>query len=154
MHGKYQYQVLSNAYGRDHIIEQSKANNIPWEEHSHKGVNWMRASGALVNHIDQGRDFHMENTDPIVLRRMHKHYEGLREMHKQTMIPHVRAAMHKLHENSNEPHRNPMDFLPEAYKHLEANGGHYWAEKIHTLNHLNNHIKKLSTKLTDLGHQT
>lgn len=151
-HGRYQHRVLANAYGRRHLIEQGKKNNIPWEESSHDGVNWMRFSGATINHINQGRDFHMEDSDPTLLRNMIVHLTKMKEMHKQTMVPHVRAALHKLHENGGDPNKNPMDYLPEAYAHLEANGGHHWAEKIHTLNSLNAHISRMTKKVKDLGY--
>jgi len=152
-HGKYQHKVLSNAYSRKHLMEQGKKNNIPWEEHTgHEGVNWMRFSGSAVNHLNQGKSFHMEDTDPNVLRQVLNHYTQMKELHKQTMVPHVKAALQKLHENGGDKTKSHMDYLPEVYAHLDKNGGHYWSEKVHALHSLNNHIEHMTTKLKDLGH--
>lgn len=151
-HGKYQHAVLANAYSRSHLMEQTRKNNIPWEESGHEGVDWMRASGAVVNHLNQGRDFHMEDTEPEKMRQVLSHYTKMRELHKETMIPHVKAALQKLHQDGGDPHKNPMDYLEQVYAHLDQNGGHYWAEKVHVLTSLNRHIANMTSKLKDLGH--
>jgi len=151
--GKFHYKALTNAYGKDHLLEQGRINGVDWQEHSHEGVNWMRFSGALHRHLDGGKDFHVDNTDPQTLATMLGHYKGLRDAHKQTMIPHVRAAMAKLHADGGDGSKGPMDYLHEAYSHLEANGGHHWSEKVHSLNHLNNHISKLTDRLGGMGYK-
>lgn len=151
-YGKLQHRVLSHAYSRSHIIEQTRKNSIPWEESGHEGVDWMRASGAVVNHLNQGRDFHLEDTEPEKMRQVLSHYTTMKEMHKETMIPHVKAALGKLHQDGGDPSKNPIDYLPQVYAHLDQNGGHHWAEKVHTLHSLNRHIANLTTKLKDLGH--
>jgi hypothetical protein len=151
MTGKHQYAVLSNAHGREQLMEHAKNNGVHWEEHSHEGVNWMRASGAIVNHLDSGRDFDTDQMDEHTVRTMLDHYHVIRDHHKQSMIPHLRSAMAKLHAETGDPSAQPMDHLDAAHEHLKANGGHVWAQKLHDLHHLNNQIRTLTEKLTKMG---
>jgi hypothetical protein len=55
--------------------------------------------------------------------------------------------MAKLYQDGDKS-KSPMDYLQDAYNHLDANGGAVWGEKLNTLHHLNKQIKKLSDKLT------
>jgi hypothetical protein len=151
--GKFHHAALTNAYNKDHLLEQGRPNGVDWQEHSDENVNWMRFSTSLQRHLDKGNEFHVDNTDPQVLKQMLGHYKNLRDTHKQTMIPHVRAAMAKLHADHGDGSLSHMDFLKQSYDHLESNGGHHWAEKVHVLSNLNNHIDKLTTRLTNMGHQ-
>lgn len=48
-------QMLSS-HSRDEIMDFSKKNGVQWTEHSHKGINWMRASIAIQKHIDSNGD--------------------------------------------------------------------------------------------------
>lgn len=151
MAGKHEYKVLTGAFGRDDLLEQGKNNAVNWQEDKHEGVNWLRFSRALIDHIDQGKPFHMDDADPEMLNQMLDQYHQIRDMHKQTMVPHVRAAMSKIHSLRGDTSADPMSYLNEAYDHLEANGGHSWAEKVRTLTNLNNHIKKLSDRIHSTG---
>jgi hypothetical protein len=151
MAGKHHFQVLSNAHGRDHLIEHAKNNGVKWEEHSHEGVNWMRASKAITNHLDAGRDIDTDPMDEQSVRTMLDHYHVLRDHHKQSMVPHIRSAMAKLHAETGDPSAQPMDHLDAAHEHLKANGGKVWADKLHTLSHLNTQISTLTAKLTKMG---
>ena len=147
MAGKHDFEVLSNAHSRDALLEHSKNNGVHWEEHSHPGVNWMRASGSLTRHLDNKKDFHTDNLDRETTMSMLDSYTRLREDHKKTMVPSLRSAMAKIHSDKGDTHAHPMDYLDDAHKHLEANGGHVWASKVHTLKHLNTQISHLSTRL-------
>lgn len=151
MAGKHQYHVLSNAYHKDHLIGQGEKNGIHWEKNDHEGVNWMRFSHALCQHLEGGNVFPIDDADPEILQDMLKQYIQLRDLHKRTMIPHIRSAMSKLHSDRNDANLRPIDLLKEAHEHLSANGGHEWAEKVSTLTHLNSHISKLHKRLNDLG---
>ena len=151
MAGKHHYNALTEAYPKDHLMEQGKLNGIHWEEHDHPGVNWLRFSAALQRHLDSGKDFYPDNAHPEGIRTMLNHYVHLRELHKQSMVPHIRAAMSKLYMDRGS-NGNPEDLLPETYKHLEANGGHVWADKMSTLHQLNSQIAKLSDRLKSSGH--
>lgn len=144
--GKQQYKVLTNSFGRDYLLDQGKQNGVSWAEDKHEGKNWMRFSRALISHIDKGQPFDTDNADPDMLQQMKDQYHQLRDMHKQTMIPLLRGAMAKLHSDGDGT-KSPMDYLPEAYKHLDANGGHVWADKLMTLQHLNKQIKGISDRL-------
>ncbi len=150
-HGRHQYQVLSNAHGREQLMEHAKANGVNWEPHSHDGVNWMRASTGMVRHLEDGKDFDTDQMDEHSIRTMLDHYHVIRDKHKQTMIPHLRSAMAKLHADKGDPSLNPMDLLDDAHEHLKANGGQAWAEKTNNLNHLNSQINTLTSKLTKMG---
>ena len=149
MSGIHHYKALTEAYPQEHLIEQGKLNGISWDEHNHSGINWMRFSRALTHHLDSGKEFHHDNAHPEGIKTMLSHYSQLREVHKQSMVPHVRAAMVKLHSANSSMH--PDELLSAAYKHLEANGGHAWAEKVATLHNINTQIGKLSSRLKDLG---
>jgi hypothetical protein len=145
--GKHEFKVLSNAYDKNSLIEQGKQNGVNWTEDKHEGKNWMRFSSALVRHLDEGNDFDIEDSNPDSLNQMKDLYHQLRDLHKQSMVPHVRAAMSKIHSEKGDDSKHPMDYLDDAYNHLDANGGHIWAEKVRTLNHFNQQIKKLSDKI-------
>jgi len=151
--GRFHHAALTNAYNREHLLENGKANGIDWQEHSHEGVNWMRFSTALHRHLDEGNEFHMDNSDPETLKMLLSNYKNIREIHKKTMIPHIRAAMAKLHSEHGDGSLSHMDFLDKAYEHLEANGGHHWAEKVNSLVSLNRHINSLTERLTKMGHE-
>lgn len=153
MAGNIHHKVLSNAFGREHLLEQGKRNGVQWQEDSHEGVNWMRFSGAVSRHMDEGKDFHIDDSDPALLNQMLTHYKLLKEMHKRTMVPHVRAAMQKLRMDSNDGSKGDMDYLNEAYAHLDANGGHHWSEKVSGLHSLNHHINHLTERLSKMGYQ-
>lgn len=145
--GKHDFEVLANTHSRDALIEHAKNNGVHWEEHSHPGVNWMRASGSLSRHLSNGKDFHTDNLDRDTTMSMIKNYHEIREAHKKTMIPHLRSAMAKIHNDKGDPNAHPMDYLDDAHAHLEANGGKVWSDKIHTLRHLNHQIQHLSHRL-------
>lgn len=145
--GREEYKVLKNTFDRESLLEQGKQNGVSWKEDKHDGVNWMRFSNALISHIDKGQPFDCDNADQGMVQQMKDHYHQLRDMHKQTMIPHIRGAMAKLYQDGDKS-KSPMDYLSEAYNHLDANGGSVWGEKLNTLHHLNTQIKKLSDKLT------
>lgn len=151
--GKFHHKALTNAYHKDHILSQGRVNGVDWQEHKHEGVNWMRFSTALQRHLDEGKEFHMDNTDPEALKQMLAGYQSIRDSHKSTMIPHIRAAMAKLHSEHNDGSLSHMHFLDKAYEHLEANGGHAWAEKVSVLSSLNKHINKLTERLKSMGHE-
>jgi hypothetical protein len=151
MAGIHQYRVLSGAHGREQLLEHAKANGVNWEEHSHEGVNWMRASKGIIRHIDNGKEFDTDNMDEHTVRTMLDHYNIIRDNHKQTMVPHLRSAMAKLHADKGDPSLNPMDLIDEAHTHLKNNGGKVWADKLHTLNHLNTQIRGLNAKLVKMG---
>jgi len=151
MSAKHHYNALVSAYPRDHLMEQGKLNGITWEEHNNEGINWMRFSRSLQTHLDSGKDFYPDNAHPEGIKTMLNHYVQLRELHKQSMVPHLRAAMSKLHlERGNSS--DTKGLLDDAYKHLEANGGHIWAEKVSTLHNINTQISKLSNRLKEIGH--
>ncbi|MMZ43535.1 hypothetical protein D1872_50910 [compost metagenome] len=151
--GRFHHSALTTAYNREHLVERGRANGVDWQEHGHEGINWMRFSTALHKHLDDGNEFHMDNDNPETLKQMLGHYTALRETHKQTMVPHIRAAMAKLHADHGDGTMSHMDFLDQAYEHLEANGGHHWAEKVSVLSSLNKHINRLTDRLTKMGHQ-
>lgn len=152
MAGKHQYKVLTNALGREHLLEHGVNNGVDWNEDSHEGVNWMRFSRALVTHLDQGKQFDVDHVDPNILNKMAQHYMNLRELHKQTMIPHVRAAMSRLRSQDVSTHKGDMEYLHDAYDHLDKHGGHDWAEKVRTLHHLNTKIDEIQGKLERRGY--
>lgn len=141
------FRVLSNTHSRDHLMEHAKNNNIEWEPHHHEGVNWMRASRAIKNHIASGKDFETDPLDKETAQTMLDHYKVLREHHKETMIPHLRSAMSKIHADRGTPGSTPMDYLDEAHSHLKNSGNGVWAEKLNTLSHFNTQIAKLTSKL-------
>lgn len=147
MNGKQHHQVLSGAHSRDHLMEHAKNSGVNWEEHSHEGVNWMRASKGMVNHVNNGKKIDTDQMDDKSVQSMLDHYTVIRDHHKKSMVPHLRSAMAKLHAEKGDPSLNPMDLLDDAHEHLKANGGEVWAEKLHTLNHINGQIKKLSTRI-------
>lgn len=151
MAGRHQHKVLTNVYSKEHLMEQGKKNMVAWNESNHEGVNWMRFSNALANHLDNGKDFHTDDHDVQGMKKMLEHYTALKELHKQSMVPHVRAAMTKLHSESTDTTKGLMDHVKDAYVHLDANGGHVWAEKVSTLNHINKQINHLSSRLEKLG---
>lgn len=149
MKGINHYRVLSNAYGRKELLEMGKNNGLSWQEdNGREGVNWMRFSRALVKHLDEGKHFDTDSTDTESLQSMLDQYTQLRDMHKQTMIPHVRAGLSKLHAKGEITSKDPMEYLPQVYDHLDANGGHIWAEKVRTLSNLNSQIKNITEKLS------
>lgn len=150
MHGKHDFDVLSNTHSRESLIEHAKNNGVHWEEHHHPGVNWMRASGSLVRHLDNKKDFHTDNLDLDTAKGMLDNYSQLREHHKKTMVPHLRSAMAKIHSDKGDPKAHPMDYLEDAHAHLEANGGKVWAEKLHTLRHLNHQVHHLSSRISKM----
>lgn len=145
--GRQQFEVLSSANGREQLLEHAKANGVRWEEHSHPGVNWMRASTSMVRHLNSGKEIDTDNMDKESLQAMLDHYKVIRDHHKNSMIPHIRSAMSKLHADKGDPSLNPMDLLDEAHEHLKSNGGKVWADKLSTLHSLNHHISSLSEKL-------
>jgi len=151
MNGRVHYEVLRNSLHRDDILEHAKENGVSWEEHSHPGINWMRASSAIIKHIDKGNKFHTDGLDLETGKKMLDHYIQLREAHKKTMIPHIRSAVAKLHAEKGDSNTSPMDLLEEAHEHLKANGGHVWAEKLSTLHHINMQIKKLSDRIDKMS---
>jgi hypothetical protein len=55
--------------------------------------------------------------------------------------------MTKLHADKGDANLRPIDLLKEAHEHLNANGGHQWAEKVATLSSLNQHISKLQERI-------
>jgi hypothetical protein len=150
MSGKHQYEVLTGSHHRDDILTHAKSNGVGWDEDNHEGVNWMRASSAIINHIDRGRSFHVDNLDFNTANKMMSHYTKLREDHKSTMIPHLRSAMSKLHAEKGDANTSPMDLIDEAHDHLRENGGQVWSDKLHTLNHLNTQIRHLSTRMAEM----
>src|SRR6185312_16010300 len=111
-------------------------------------VNWMRASGALVRHLENGKEFITDGIDEETASQMIQLYENLREIHKKTMVPILRSAMLKIHSDSPDKDANPMDLIQEAHEHLYANGGRIWADKIYTLRHLNKQIQSLSERVS------
>jgi len=149
--GKHQYRALRNSVSREHLLQQGINNRLHWDEDKHEGVNWMRFSNALVNHLNEGKDFHLDDTDSSSLKAMLHHLSQAREYHKQTMIPHIKATMSKLYSESTDTTRNLMDYIHDAHKHLEANGGHHWAEKLRTLSHMNKHIDSLTKRIREMG---
>lgn len=48
-------QILSS-HSRDEVMDFAKKNGVSWTEHSHVGINWMRASIAIQKHIDSNGD--------------------------------------------------------------------------------------------------
>lgn len=144
--GKHEYAVLTKNMDRNTLIELGKQNGVSWKEDKDEGINWMRFSRAMISHIDQGKPFETDNADPELLQSMKDNYHQLRDMHKQTMIPHIRAAIAKLH-SEGDTTKSPMDYLPEAMSHLDANGGHVWSDKLRVLDHFNNQIRRLSDRL-------
>lgn len=153
MTGSQEYEVLSGANSRDSLIEHAKRNGVKWEEHPHEGVNWMRASRAMVRHLNSGKQIDTDDMDPETIKVMLDHYKVIRDHHKKTMVPHVRSAMYKLYSEKGDPSLNPTDLINEAHAHLRENGGRVWAEKVSTLSHLNNQISKLSEKLAKTKRQ-
>lgn len=151
MAGRHHYNALTMAYPRDHLIEQGKRNGVSWEEHGHEGVNWLRFSRALHTHLDSGKEMHVDNAHPDGVRTMLNHYVHLRELHKQSMIPHIRATMSKLRSELGDAASDPNKLMQDAYKHLDANGGHAWAEKVSTLHQFNTQIGKLGERLKEFG---
>src|SRR5690606_4479580 len=143
MKGIHQYRILTNAHSREHLLEYAKSNGIQWEEISDEGINWMRASIAIVRHIDSGKEFDMDNIDEQTAQAMLEHYKSLKQFHKQTMVPLLRSAMAKLYAEKGDPSSSPMDLIDEAHDHLRDNGGEVWAEKLRTLHHINTQIKYL-----------
>jgi len=155
MNGKQHFQVLSKTHHRDHLLEYAKKNGVQWEESPHEGVNWMRASRAIVHHLDQGKEFDTENLDDReTVKNMLDLYTKLREQHKKTMIPHIRSAMQKLRSEKDDTGVEPMSLINEAHEHLRQNGGHVWAEKVNSLVHMNSQIKKLTSKLDKIDAQS
>lgn len=148
----HHYKVMTNAFSREHLLDQGTKNGVRWEENGHEGVNWMRFSGALDKHLSANQDFHTDDADVATLKQMHDQYKQLRETHKQTMIPHVRGAMQRLKEkDTSNTGSHHTEYLQQAYAHLDANGGHHWAEKVSTLQGLNSKIKGIAKRLSDKG---
>ena len=146
------HKVLTNAFSRDHLMEHGMPNGVKWEESNHEGVNWMRFSNSLNRHLQDGNDFHTDGADAQQLQQMHKQYTNLKESHKQSMIPHVRGAMKKLKmDDQSDTSKHHTEYLQDAYKHLDANGGHQWAEKVQTLNHINGKLKDIGGRLQNMG---
>lgn len=150
MKGKHHYSVLTRTHTKDQILKHAKANGVTWEESPHEGVNWLRASSAIISHVDRGNDFHTDGLDKNTAQKMHKLYTQIRDYHKKTMTPHLRSAMSKLHSEKGDATTPPMDLLSEAHEHLNANGGHVWVEKVHTLVHLNKKIKHLESRMKNM----
>lgn len=152
MNGKQHYEVLKNAHSREHLLEHAKNNGVSWDEHhQHEGVNWMRASGSLVDHLDKHEDFHLDDMDLDTANSMLDNYKQLREHHKSTMYPHLRSAMAKLHSEKADANTPPLSLLDEAHAHLDANGGHVWREKVNTLSHFNRKIKYLDGRIQNMS---
>lgn len=147
MSGKIHHKVLSSNFHRSDIIEHAKKNGVQWEQDSHEGVNWMRVSHAIVNHVNEGKDFHTDHVDSDTHQKMLEHYTSLRDLHKKDMIPHIRSTVAKLYSESPNKQLSNQELVDMAHEHLDANGGHVWAEKMHTLRHLNTHIENLKNKL-------
>lgn len=150
MTGKQKFQILKNAYSREHLMEQAKKKGISWEESNEEGINWMRFSNAMVHYLNAGGDFDMDEDNPELIQAMLDQYKQLRDLHKQSMIPHIRAAMAKIYADKNDKSLQPTDCLQEAHEHLAANGGQIWAEKLASLSHFNRQIKKLQDKLNSI----
>lgn len=147
MSENYQYKVLCNAYSKDFLVEQGNKNGVYWEESDNPGVNWMRFSHALCKHLDEGKEFDMDDGDSQSLQEMLDYYTKLKDMHKKTMIPLVRSAMSKLYAEKNDANLRPIDLVKEAQQHLDANGGVVWSNKVSTLANLNAQIKSINNKL-------
>ncbi|AYP68561.1 hypothetical protein EalM132_00047 [Exiguobacterium phage vB_EalM-132] len=143
MAGRLHHRVIANNFHRSDVIDHAKRNGVQWETNNHEGVNWMRASTAIVHHINNGGDFHTEHTDVETAKKMLHHYESLRELHKKDMVPHIRSTVAKLYHESADKHIPNEELVDKAHEHLEANGGHIWSAKMHTLRHLNTSINKL-----------
>lgn len=150
MKGKHHYDVLSNSYSKDYLLDQGRKNGVQWQEHSDEGVNWSRFSRALIHHIDSGNEFHHDHSTPEEMQTMLNHWLHMKELHKKEMIPHVRAAISKITSTVGQPSMPHADIITEAYKHLDENGGHAWSEKVHHLHHINTQINKLSSKLQSI----
>jgi hypothetical protein len=151
--GRFHHAALTGAYDKSHLLEHGRSNGIDWQEDGHEGVNWLRFSTALHRHLDGGGQFHLDNGDPEALKTMLNNYRGILDAHKKTMVPHVRAAMAKLYMEHGDGSKSHMDFLKDAYEHLEANGGHQWAEKVSVLSNLNKHVNSLTERLSNMGHK-
>lgn len=148
----HHYKVLTSAFSRTHLLDQGTKNGVRWEENGHEGVNWMRFSNALDKHLSANQPFHTDDADVQTLKQMHQQYTQIRETHKKTMIPHVRGAMQRLKEkDTTGMGKHHTEYLQQAYAHLDANGGHHWAEKVSTLHHLNSKIKGLTERLSAKG---
>lgn len=152
--GQHLYNVLTTAFDRDHLLQRGKDQGVGWNEDNHEGVNWMRFSRSLTRHLSDGKEFHVDETDPGTLQHMVDHLCHIRDLHKQTMVPHVRAAMTKLQsDDQTGNHKHYMEYLSNAYNHLDANGGHVWLEKVNTLRGLNSHINKLKHRIAHTEYQ-
>lgn len=49
---KQRLAQMLGSHSRDEVMDFAKKNGVQWSEHSHAGINWMRASIAIQKHID------------------------------------------------------------------------------------------------------
>ena len=49
---KQRLAQMLGSHSRDEVMDFAKKNGVQWAEHSHVGINWMRASIAIQKHID------------------------------------------------------------------------------------------------------
>lgn len=53
---KQRLAQMLGSHSRDEVMDFAKKNGVQWAEHSHVGINWMRASIAIQKHIDSNGD--------------------------------------------------------------------------------------------------
>ena len=53
---KQRLAQMLGSHSRDEVMDFAKKNGVQWVEHSHVGINWMRASIAIQKHIDSNGD--------------------------------------------------------------------------------------------------
>lgn len=149
MSGILDYQVLSNTHSRESLLNYAQQNGIQWDEDNHEGVNWLRASSAIVRHLENKKEFITDNLTPALIEELHQKYTELSEIHRRTMIPHLRSAMQKLKEEGDGASQD-MDMLEEAHIHLAANGGAVWADKLFMLRAINSQLEYLEKRAKDV----
>lgn len=53
---KQRLAQMLGSHSRDEVMDFAKKNGVQWTEHSHVGINWMRASIAIQKHIESNGD--------------------------------------------------------------------------------------------------
>jgi superfamily II DNA or RNA helicase len=56
--GKYTKKLSSD--DREGLIELARHHGVTWNEHANPGINWMRASMAIKEHLKTGKPFHLQ----------------------------------------------------------------------------------------------
>lgn len=144
------YEVLARTHSREALLKYAIDNGVQWEESNHPGVNWMRASASIIEHLNNNKAFFTDNITPEIAQQLLDMYAKVELLHKKTMIPHLRSAMQKLKEEDSATASHSMDKLADAHIHLAANGGSVWADKIFILRTLHTQMKFLEERVQAL----